>query len=83
MVEPAAIEMKFQDISLEGMVFFLNGSDYHFVGPTMESRACVTLFFVIPQHQIRIRLHHVTFSSRKYICGLLFHFNTGRGCQTR
>ena len=33
MVESVAIEMKFKYISLEGLTFILNGSDYHYVGP--------------------------------------------------
>lgn len=41
-VGPTHIELKFEDTSLEGMGFILNGLNYNSVGPMMEFMACVT-----------------------------------------
>lgn len=33
---PTTVKMKLENISQEGMIFILNGLDYHYVGSTVE-----------------------------------------------
>lgn len=47
-------------MSLEGVIINLNGSNYHYVGPMMDSMACVIPFCVIVQQPVRNHVHHGT-----------------------
>lgn len=37
MVEPTPFEVKLKNVFVVGMTFILNGLNYHYVGPMMES----------------------------------------------
>lgn len=59
--EPTPIKMKTEDMSLEGMRFILNSSNYLYIDHTMEFPTCVTLF-----HEVNCRKfskEYKTFSS--------------------
>lgn len=48
-LRPTPIEVKFKNMPLERMISILNGSDYQYVGPTVEFHTFRT-WFLYPSH---------------------------------